>query len=284
MQSLSDLLTIVIPVKNEEKNLPACLENIADFKHVLLVDSQSTDGTLELFRQFAAICPETRQVLSFVWNGGFPKKRNWALRTFSFQTPWVMFLDADERMTPAWKEAMTAFLNAPASDACDVIKCFYDNWFMGRLLRHGDCMQKSAVMRVGAAEYEFIDEKGWSSLDMEIHEQLQPKRPSAIYEISARLEHHDMRSLESYNRKHEEYANWEANRYRRLLSTPGAFDRLTARQKFKYGHLTSWWMAPFYFLVCYFLKRGFLDGVPGFRFAWGKMNYFASIRRKVLSV
>lgn len=47
---LSDLLTIVIPVKNEEKNLSACLENVEDFASVILVDSGSTDNTRKIFK------------------------------------------------------------------------------------------------------------------------------------------------------------------------------------------------------------------------------------------
>ena len=53
MQTLSDLLTIVIPVKNEEKNLPACLENVREFRHVVLVDSGSNDKTREIFGEMA---------------------------------------------------------------------------------------------------------------------------------------------------------------------------------------------------------------------------------------
>ena len=51
-KGLSRLLTIVIPVRNEEKNLPDCLENVKDFKHVLLVDSGSNDRTREIFEGF----------------------------------------------------------------------------------------------------------------------------------------------------------------------------------------------------------------------------------------
>ena len=49
---MNDLLTIVIPVKNEEKNLPACLENVRDFRNVVVVDSGSGDRTREIFEGF----------------------------------------------------------------------------------------------------------------------------------------------------------------------------------------------------------------------------------------
>ena len=93
LDMLNQLLTIVIPVKNEEKNLPGCLENIKTFGNVVIVDSGSTDRTLEIAAEFG------REVVQFKWDGQFPKKRNWVLRNYEFKTSWVMFLDADERIT-----------------------------------------------------------------------------------------------------------------------------------------------------------------------------------------
>lgn len=279
MEELKKYLTVVVPTKNEEKNLPACLENVRELAHVVIVDSASVDATVKIATD------RGREVVGFTWNGRFPKKRNWLLRNYSFKTPWVMFLDADERMTEAFKEELATFLASKEAERCDVIRCFYDNWFMGRMLRHGDVMQKTAILRVGAAEYERIEEDHWSNLDMEIHEHIIPRREGVEHTIVARLEHHDKRSLESYFRKHEEYAKWEANRYRMLIAKYGAIanvPNLTVRQRQKYANLTKWWLAPAYFIVSYILKRGFLDGKAGFVFACGKMRYFWKIRKLLL--
>ena len=266
-----DIITIVIPVKNEEKNLPGCLENIKAFGNVVIIDSGSTDRTLEIAKEFG------REVVQFEWNGQFPKKRNWVLRNYQFKTPWVMFLDADERIMEGWlKEASDKLVNAPGD--VDAWICYYDNWFMGRMLRHGDAMRKTAILRVGCGEYERIEENNWSKLDMEIHEHLHVK--GQIGEIKARLEHRDKRSLESYYAKHEEYANWEANRYKALK---GDYSKLTRRQRIKYGLLKQWWFGFAYFCACYFLKKGFLDGKAGYVFARGKWKYFRKIRRKILT-
>lgn len=265
-----EFVTILIPVKNEEKNLPGCLENIKAFRNVVIVDSGSTDRTLEIAAEFG------REVVQFRWNGQFPKKRNWVLRNYEFKTPWVMFLDADERITEGWLKEAEDKLKAASSDV-DAFICYYDNWFMGRMLRHGDVMRKTAILRVGRGEYERIEENNWSNLDMEIHEHLHVN--GRIDEIKARLEHHDKRSLENYYAKHEEYANWEANRYKALK---GDFSKLTDRQKMKYNLIKKWWFGFTYFCACYFLKRGFLDGKAGFVFARGKWRYFANIRRRIL--
>lgn len=272
-------VSILIPVKNDARNLAECLPLLADFDDVQIVDSGSADDTAEVAAKWH------RSVVQFKWSGRFPKKRNWALRTLTFKHPWVMFLDADERMTEAFKRELTTFLASKEAELCDVIRCFYDNWFMGRMLRHGDVMQKTAILRVGAAEYERIEENHWSNLDMEIHEHIVPRREGAEYTISARLEHHDKRPLDAYYRKHEEYARWEANRYRMLFEKYGAIDsvpNLTRRQREKYKNIAKWWFALAYFVVSYFLKGGFMDGKAGFVFALGKMKYFRRIRQLLL--
>ena len=140
---MNELLTIVVPVKNEEKNLPACLENIKAFRHVVVVDSGSTDRTLKIASEYG------REVVQFKWNGEFPKKRNWLLRNYKFKTPWVMFLDADERITPEFCKSLERTL---PTTICNAFICFYDNWFMGRMLRHGDAMRKTAILRLGTGE------------------------------------------------------------------------------------------------------------------------------------
>src|SRR5262245_49991242 len=93
-------VTVVVPVKNEAVNLPECLATLGGFTEILVVDSRSTDRTVEIAKAGGAT------VLDFRWTGGFPKKRNWVLQTFAFKTEWVLFLDADERLTPEFKVAV----------------------------------------------------------------------------------------------------------------------------------------------------------------------------------
>ncbi len=277
--NLDDYLTIVIPVKNEERNLPDCLASIRSFRHVVLVDSGSEDRTQEIFHEYAH---DDWIGVDFRWDGRFPKKRNWILRNFSFKTPWAMFLDADERITPGFVDELEKFLSSHESRHYDVIRCQFDNWFCGRMLNHGDTVQKTAIVRVGSAEYEKIDEDRWSKLDMEIHEHIQTKRADAEYVIKARLEHHDYRSLESHWQKHLEYAKWEAGRYWQLKAHPDRWIALTKRQRIKYSLITSRLMAVGYAVYSYVVKCGFLDGIAGFRFAKFKFHYFRFVRRRIL--
>ena len=76
---LSDV-TVVIPVKNEGTNLPVCLARLAGFGNIVVVDSGSSDETCAIARDAGA------DVLAFDWDGKFPKKRNWVLETYAFNT------------------------------------------------------------------------------------------------------------------------------------------------------------------------------------------------------
>ena len=83
-------LTVVIAVKNEERNLPLCLERLSRFSKIVVIDSGSTDQTRVIAEKFGC------EFISFKWDGHFPKKRNWFLLNHRVDQPWVFFLEADE--------------------------------------------------------------------------------------------------------------------------------------------------------------------------------------------
>lgn len=264
-------ITVVIPVKNEAANLPRCVELVSPLGPVLVVDSGSTDETTSVAESLGA------EVLQFQWDGHFPKKRNWTLRTYEFKTTWVLFLDADEFVSPAFVEEVESAIQSTEHVGYWLN---FSNYFMGQELQGGDEFRKLALFRVDAGEYEKIDEDNWSHLDMEVHEH--PVLEGSVGEISAPIEHNDFRGLKHYIGKHNEYSSWEAARYLRLIDERGPeWDGLTDRQKKKYRNLAKWWFAPAYFMMIYFLKRGFLDGRCGFHFAIMKATYFYQIRLKI---
>lgn len=266
---LDELLTVVIPVKNEERNLPLCLDAVKDLKNVVIVDSGSTDNTRKIAGEYG------REVVNFVWNGEFPKKRNWMIRNYKFKTPWILFLDADERLSDAQKHELEETLPETKHDA---LVMYMDNWFMGRVLRHGDSPRKTNILRLGSGEYERIEEHNWSKMDMEVNEHLIVK--GTIGTLKNHLEHYDKRSLPSYFHKHNEYSSWEANRF--LAMKPEDYKRQTRRQKIKYGLIYKNRFFPLlYFFVSYFLKGGFLDGKPGFYFTVNRLFYFYQIQEKI---
>ena len=272
-------ITVIFSVKNEAENLRRSIPLAAKLGPVIVVDSRSTDGTPDVARELGAV------VLDFEWNGQFPKKRNWTLRRYDFKTKWVLFLDADEFVSPAFIDEVKRSI----SDTKYVgFWLNFENHFMGKKLRGGDPFRKLALFRAGAGEYEKIEEDNWSHLDMEVHEH--PVLEGTVGEIKTPIEHNDFRGLKHYIAKHNEYSSWEAARYLRLHTNNGLrrkiscedWKNLTDRQKRKYRNLAKWWFAPAYFIVSYFFKKGFLDGVVGFHFSLHKAIYFYQIRVKIL--
>jgi glycosyltransferase involved in cell wall biosynthesis len=263
-------VTVVIPVRNEERNLPACLAELHRFAKVIVVDSASADRTPTIAREAGA------EYLTFTWDGRFPKKRNWVLLNHPFTTPWVLFLDADEYVTPAFVDELADVLPHTAHSG---FWLHYTNFFMGRQLRHGIPMRKLSLIRVGTALYERIDEDHWTGLDMEVHEH--PIVRGSVGELRSPITHNDYKGLHAYIRRHNDYSSWEAARYSQLRATPASWAAFTPRQQRKYRSLAKWWLAPIYFLHSYVWKLGFLDGFPGLAFALMKAIYFFQIRLKI---
>lgn len=269
LDELNKLLTVVIPVKNEEKNLPECLESVKGLEHVVVVDSGSTDSTCDIAAQYG------REVVQFKWNGKFPKKRNWMLRSYSFTTPWVFFLDADERPS---QEQFSELAKVLPTTKHDALIMYMDNWFMGRVLKYGDHPRKTNILRLGAGEYEIINENRWSNMDMEVNEHIVVRGTLGF--LKNHLEHYDKRTLASYYQKHNEYSSWEANRF--LAMSKESFKKQTSRQKIKYGLIYKNRLFPFlYFLYSYLFKGGIWDGKPGFFFTINRMFYFYQIQAKI---
>ncbi len=264
-------VTVVVPIKNEERNLGACLERLGRFAKVVVIDSGSTDASKEITLRASADWVE------FSWNGRFPKKRNWYLRNHQIETPWVFFLDADEYVDDAFCGELERVLPTTTHSGFWIN---YDNWFLGRRLRHGDANRKLALFRVGAGEYERINEDRWSYLDMEVHEH--PVLTGTSGEISARLDHRDYRGFDHWLRKHNDYSTWEAHRIA-LLRLTGKFGsaELTKRQRQKYNSIGKPWLPTAYFLHMYLAKGGFRDGYAGFAYAFAKAVYFWDVGVKL---
>ena len=266
-------LTIAIPVLNEQACLLSCLNAIGkEFaSRIVVIDSGSNDETCDIAKLWGA------EVIEFKWNGHFPKKRNWFLRNYSFSTNWVMFLDADEILTPAFKKELLRVLPTSKFNGYWLR---YSIHFMGRELKFGYPLKKLALFRVGSGEYERIAESNWTKMDMEIHEH--PQIPGEVGELKSKIDHRDFHDIAHYIAKHNDYSTWEAHRLGQMADLPRMDGvRLTWKQKIKYRITRSPFAGIIYFLGCYVLMGGFLDGVRGLIFAIFKMCYFTQVYCKV---
>lgn len=259
-------VTVVLPIRNEEKNLSDCLLRLGRFAEVIVVDSQSTDRSADIARRFNA------SFVQFKWDGNYPKKRNWVLLNHKLANPWVLFLDADEFVDDRFCNEVAAKILAGAHSG---FWLNYTNYFLGRQLRYGVPQRKLALFRVGSGLYERIDERRWSDLDMEVHEH--PIIDGKVGEITAPIEHNDRSGLAVFIDRHRNYAMWESQRFLRLAEGGGQ-EKLTPRQRTKYANLTRWWFPWAYFLYAYFARLGFLDGRAGFSYAFYKLWYFETVR------
>ena len=98
MKSPKVEVSLIVPCKNEESNIERCLNSVPWVDETFVVDSQSTDRTVELAEGLGA------KVIQFYHKGGWPKKKNWALENLSFSHEWVLILDADECLPPEAEE------------------------------------------------------------------------------------------------------------------------------------------------------------------------------------
>lgn len=261
-------LTIAIPVRNEEKNLPGCLAAIGKdlARKIVVIDSASTDGTKEIAKEYGA------EVVDFRWNGKYPKKRNWFLQNHTPNTKWILFLDADEYLTKAFKKELIKNIG------CDDKVGYwlrYSIYFMGKKLKGGYPLTKLALFQVGTGEYERINEDQWSTLDMEIHEH--PLLKGDIGHIKSKIDHQDYREVTHYINKHNEYAAWEAERFLKAIGDSSITSQWTWKQRVKYDLMRSVWIGPVFFFGSFFLLGGFRDGTRGLAFAILKMSYFNQV-------
>ncbi|MEO6721634.1 MAG: glycosyltransferase family 2 protein [Ferruginibacter sp.] len=265
-------LTIALPVRNEERNLPGCLEAIGkDFaSRIVIIDSGSTDNTKKIAEDYGA------DFINFKWDGKFPKKRNWFLRNHNINTKWILFLDADEYLTESFKTEMRECIGRD-----DKVGYWlsYTIYFLGKQLKGGYPLRKLALFKVGAGEYERIDEDQWSNLDMEVHEH--PVLTGEVGVIKSKIDHQDFRGVSHYVIKHNEYASWEAGRFLKTANVPGISASWTWKQRLKYRLMRSIFIGPAYFCGSFFLLGGFRDGARGWAFAVLKMSYFTQVYCKI---
>ena len=250
-------VSVIIPVRNEARNLPRCLKSLREFAEVFVVDSQSTDESVELARRHGA------NVIQFHYRGGWPKKRQWALDCLPISQEWVLLLDADEVVTADLAQEIRSALNDSRYNGYYLA---LQMWFLGRLLRFsGAGFWKLSLFRRGKGGFEcrFASQDN-SMADMEVHEHVLVDGPTA--HLKHPLIHHNIDSLSRYICKHDEYSNWESRVLLEAagLDIPESLGSQAQRRRWLKKTLFAIPGSPvLLFLYRYLFCLGFLDGVPG---------------------
>ncbi|HQH12068.1 MAG TPA: glycosyltransferase family 2 protein [Candidatus Sumerlaeota bacterium] len=222
-------ITIIIPAFNEERNIRDCLESAKWADEVFVVDSFSTDGTLEIARSFGARIVQHEYVNSAA-------QKNWAIPQATH--PWVMILDADERIPVALRDEILEILSRDGG-GCDGFRIYRINHFMGKQIRHCG-WNRDHVLRL------FRRDKG-RYLDREVHADV--VIDGRVRFLKNKLMHFTFASMEQFLKKMDRYTGWAAG------------DRGRHTKKVRWRHLAL--RPAFRFFRQYILQLGFLDGTEG---------------------
>lgn len=245
-------LTAIVLTRNEEKNIADCLKSVEDFaSRVIVVDSHSTDRTVELARALGA------EVLVHTFET-HARQFNWALDHVDIQTEWVLRIDADERMTEAVKAECAPILAQPKENGINGIAMEAVFYMLGKALRFGGPKKrKLMIFRNGEGRIEdrFIDE----------HTMLLSGR---AVKLKAKFDHYDFKSIDHFASK----LNWYASReVMDILRTEDADrslsdEHIRRTRKLKSGlyyRVPKFLRAFLIFIFRYVFQLGFLDGKPG---------------------
>lgn len=227
-------VSIVVIARNEERNLPRLLESVQGFAdEVLVVDSGSTDGTVEVARALGA------RVLHRAWTGYGPQRR-FAVAHASHD--WILSLDADERATPPLLEAIRAELSRPAAELAAGYRIRFRHTALGRRVRFG-AMWRDRRVRL-------FDRRRGGYDAAPVHERVAVDGP--VGTLPGFCDHEGLLGAAQAREKLTRYARLKAE------------ERFARGVRFRPWQLLRW---PAGFLKRYLLRLGFLDGAAGLSLA-----------------
>lgn len=274
MSQLIRNISVIVLTKNEEAGIAITLENLRGFEEVVVVDSASTDKTLEICNQAGV------RIVEYKWDGAYPKKKQWSLQNAGVRNDWVLLLDADEYPTESlFEELSTLDATILRSDfgAFDLNLSYH---FLGKELRHGHLVTKrSLTHRFRAAYPNVADLEAPGIREVEGH--YQPQTSYQVGRLRRRLVHNDKDSIASWFDRHNRYSDWEAY----LLVNPEARESIRNLRSTKGQLFDLVPMKPLvFFLYSYFFRFGFLDGREGFAYSFALAFYYWQIRIKALQL
>lgn len=264
-------ITVLVQTKNEEIGIASCLAGLNEFDEVIVVDSESTDRTVEITKSLGF------SVRNFKWNGEYPKKKQWQLDNVPARNDWILFIDADEVPSAGLIED----LRMRRGELSDGLVSAYDipleYVFAGRTLRHGHKVVKRALVRRGKVQFPEIEDLDAPGMG-ELEGHYQPSVVGRIELLSARIRHDDQDPVRTWFDRHNRYSDWEA-----YLRTNPKVKRAAAERRTLQGRIFD--RVPFkplvFFLYSYVVKQGFLDGRAGFDYAFALSTYYWQIGLKV---
>lgn len=254
-------VTAMIFTLNEAIHLPSCLDALAWCDDIVVVDSFSTDTTEAICRERGARFFQNRFV-------GFGTQRNWALENTEPKHPWILILDADERVTPELaRELAQIACNAPGSVGAWRVRRRFYMW--GRWLRHSSLYPTWVVRFIHRDRVRYAD-RGHAETQV-VEGEVRDLRHDLIDENLKGIDEWFARQ-NRYSRKDLEFELAQANTpfgWRDLIHADPLCRR--AAQKRLASFLPA--RGLLYFLYSYVWRLGFLDGRDGFIFCLMRALY-----------
>jgi glycosyltransferase involved in cell wall biosynthesis len=253
-------VTVIVLTYNESLNIADCLRSVCGWaSEVFVVDSYSTDDTVEIARQYA------RLVVQHELSMSVPDQRCWALENLPLKTDWVLFVDADERIRPELREEIATILLKPQElleSGFYIKRRFY---FLGRWLRHGDCYPNAELRLFRRDRTRAAVARGyWESYAVE----------GRVGVLKGDMDHVNQKGLSAWTQKHTRYARYQAEWRLRPSSAQNESrvveeaEPLQVRRK-RWIRRNIWDRLPLFvrpfllFTYRYIMRLGFLDGAGG---------------------
>lgn len=260
-------VSVIVATRNEEKNIKRCLAAISRFDEVIVVDSHSTDATVEIAKSLGA------DSILFSWNGQYPKKRQWCLDTIPLKYDRVLFVDADEEVTNDLADEI-------ASLDWSCAGYYIDGLYVvdGRVLKFGMRNRKLCLLDRRLMEFPVVDDLNIPGMG-EIEGHYQPVlkkgavRPS-IRRLASPILHYAFDDMDRWQARHAGYALWEysMNQNKAYPDDPSSLRQII---KHIYRHIP--FKGSLFFAYHYFLKGGFLEGAQNYRLTLHKKKYYDAI-------
>jgi len=259
-------LSVIVMTRNEESRLPRCLAALHPFAEIFVVDSASTDGTAEVARSFGAT------LVPFHWNGQYPKKKQWCLDKLPFRHDWVLYVDADEIVTPELCAEI-----AGLDFRCSGYFIRGRMVWQGKILHHGLANNKLALLNRHCWGFPVVDDLDLPGMgEIEGHYQPQLKNTGKIGQCRSGFIHDGAGDREAWLKRHQRYALWEAG----MNARDGwPRDPVAWRQAVKTLYRRLPCRDLIVFFHAYILERGFLDVRAGLDYARARAAYIRMIQK-----
>lgn len=261
-------VSVLILTYNEEINIERCIKSLKGIDDVIVVDSNSTDLTREIARELGA------RILTRKFDN-FANQRNFGLDEGEIHNEWVLHLDADEELTPTFREVLEA-LDVPAD--LDGFRVPSKTILNGKWLRYAG-MYPTYQVRLGHRKRLRFTQVGHGQ-----REDVPPERLGTFQEPY--LHYNFSHGLKKWFIKHVQYASDEAHQARiEMQNNSGSWSQMFSRDSTKrrraakslVNRLPVWLRPPLRFFQVFILRRGFFDGRAGLQYALMLTAYEAMI-------